>query len=170
MHRSLLGAVLAVAALPAFAQFHLNDKPNWVEGDVPPPPAQVRTQGLVALDMGRGTSLQWGVDPASVQVGDDGVVRYVVVATSASGTVNAIYEGIHCSKGEVKVYARHNPDTGWTPSKADWQSLHERQHTRHSLVIARTGACIGQAPAGNATQVVRALRAPVDHRFLGSVN
>ena len=36
------------------------------------------------------------------------MVRYVVVATSDSGAVNAIYEGIRCDTGRFKVYARHN--------------------------------------------------------------
>ena len=53
-------------------------------------------------------------------------MRYVVVATSTSGAVNAIYEGIRCNTGEVKVYARHNPDSGWKPARAaEWRPLHD---------------------------------------------
>jgi len=169
MLRDTLALVLACAALPAFGQL-LNVNADWKEGEVPAPPA-LRTQGLIPVELPPG-QLRSGIDPASVTVGGDGVVRYVVVATSSSGTVNAMYEGIRCSSAEVKVYAHHNPDSGWVvAANAEWQALHTRPNSRHSLVIARTGACIGQGPAGNAAQVVRALRSPVEHRFLsGHVN
>lgn len=163
--RTLALALACAAAAPAWAQFGTPD-PEWKEQEAPPPPA-VRTTGLVPIEM-PGSSLRFGVDPASVSVGADGVVRYVVVAASTTGTVNAMYEGIRCSSGEVRLYARHNPDSGWVPAtgtSGDWQPLHERPHSRHSLVIARTGACIGKGPAGNARLVVQALRAPADRRF-----
>jgi len=94
------------------------------------------------------------------------------VATSPSGTVNAMYEGIRCDAGEVKVYARHNPDSGWVPSRgADWQPLGRTAMSRHSLEVALGGACLGRAPNGNAAQIVLDLRAPIDRRFeRGGVN
>jgi hypothetical protein len=100
------------------------------------------------------------------------VVRYVVVATSPSGTVNGMYEGIRCSTGEVKTYARHNPDSGWVPAKgSDWVELRNTPNSRYSLEIARSGACFGRAPNGSAVQIVNDLKAPIDRRFeRGGVN
>lgn len=163
MHHRLLALVLACAAGAASAQLTDPD-PDWKELQVPPPPA-LRTDGLVELDMPN-SSLRFGVDPASVSVGSDGIVRYVVVARSTSGTVNAIYEGVRCSSGEVKVYARHNPDSGWVPARtAEWQPIHATRNSRYSLHVARNGACIGSGPAGSAQQIVRALRSGPDLRF-----
>lgn len=164
MHlRQLLACGLAVAAGAAFGQLAPLD-PDWREAEAPPPPV-LKTERLIELEMPRST-LRYGVDPASVSLGADGVVRYVVIASSSSGTVNAMYEGIHCKTSQVKVYARHNPDSGWVKAQdPQWKSLHETQHSRHSLLIARTGACLGQAPNRSAQQIVRDLRAPVDSRF-----
>lgn len=164
MHRSLLALAFACAAGAASAQLAPVD-PDWKEIEAPRPPP-LRTSGLVALEV-PGSSLRFGVDPASVSVGSDGIVRYVIVAASGSGAVNAMYEGVRCSTGEVKVYARHNPDSGWVPARnADWQVLQAVPHSRHSLQVARTGACIGHGPNGNAAQIVRDLRSGVDRRFL----
>jgi hypothetical protein len=163
LRRSLALALLLACAAPGFAQL-LNPNPDWKEVEVPPPP-RLRTTGLIPIELPR-SNLRFGVDPDSVSVGDDGVVRYVVVAASTTGTVNAMYEGIRCASGEVKTYARHNPDSGWVPvSQADWAPIFNRAAARHSLAIARAGACNAGAPAGNAAQVVRALRAPPEAKY-----
>lgn len=171
---ALAGAVAAASAADLLGappgtpdNTNIPDAPEWKEVDAPPPPA-LRTQGLVAIDVS-GTSLRFGVDPASVAVGSDGVVRYVVVATSSSGAINAFYEGIRCSAGEVKVYARYNPDSGWVPTRdSEWHKMSAGQASvRHSFSIARSGACLDTAPNGPAARIVQDLRAPVDRRYLG---
>jgi hypothetical protein len=164
LHR-LLALALACAAGTSFGQLLGDTNPDWKETEVPPPPA-LRTQGLIPIEMPSGIALRFAVDPASVSVGADGVVRYVIVASSPTGTVNAMYEGLRCNTAEVKVYARHNPDSGWVPARnSEWQPLHNRPNSRHSLTVARTGACVGQGPSGNASEIVRALRTPADKRF-----
>jgi hypothetical protein len=181
MLRRILALACCSAALAASAEdlgtppgtpdrSFVPDRPEWQEVDAPPPPA-LRTSGLIPIEV-NGTSLHFGVDPKSVSVGADGVVRYVVVASSNSGVVNGIYEGIKCDSAEVKVYARHNPDSGWVPAPdAKWVPLHNQPNARYSLAIARGGVCFGDAPNGNAAQIVQDLRAPVDRRYeRGGVN
>ena len=164
MHRSLWALALAVAAASASAQLIPDIHTDWKEAEAPPPPP-LRTNGLIPVDV-PGTSLRFGVDPASITVGSDGVVRYVVVATSSSGAVNGIYEGLKCNTGEVKVYARHSPDSGWTPvSQGEWRNVRSIPNTRYSLAIARGGVCKEHAPNANPAQMIRDLRAPADLRF-----
>jgi hypothetical protein len=165
MLRSLLALALAGATFCVAAQLAPGN-PDWKEIDAPPPPP-LRTSGLIPLEVDGGAStLRFGVDPASVTLNSDGVVRYVVVATSSSGTVNAMYEGIRCGTGEVKVYARHNPDSGWVPSAgADWRDMRQMPNLRHSLAVARQGACMGHSANGSARQIVMDLRAPLDRRY-----
>jgi hypothetical protein len=169
MHRRMVALALAGAFATAFAQVP-PDHPEWKEMEVPPPPA-LRTQGLVRIEV-PSSSLRFGIDPASIAIGSDSVVRYVVVATSSSGTVNALYEGIRCSNGDMKVYARHNPDSGWVPARSsEWTPLTATPNSKHSLSIARSGVCLGRAPNGTPAQIVRDLRAPADTRFEnGGVN
>jgi len=88
MSRSLLVLAWCATAACAFAQSIPNLAADWKETEAPPPPP-LRTTGLIPIDVA-GSSLRFGVDPASISVGADRVVRYVVVATSASGTVNGM--------------------------------------------------------------------------------
>ena len=156
---------LALALLAGAAQAQLSaPDPDWKEMDAPPP-SPLRLDRLIRIDIPEST-LRFGVDPASVALTSDGIVRYVVVATSASGAVNAFYEGIRCSTGETRLYARHNPDSGWVPVKdGQWRSLHETRPSRHSLVIARNGGCLGSAPNQSVAQIVRDLGGSVNWRF-----
>jgi len=112
MQISRLVACLAVfVSWGALAQLVELD-PDWKEVDVPPPPAFNRDK-LVPIDMPPHITLKLGVDPATLSISSDSVVRYVMVATSSSGTINAMYEGIRCMTGEVKVYARFSSSGQW---------------------------------------------------------
>ncbi|MES2784041.1 MAG: CNP1-like family protein [Pseudomonadota bacterium] len=161
MHRKfklLASALCALAASASLAQLAPLD-PDWRESDAPPPPV-LRTDGLIELEM-PGALLRFGVDPQSITVGKDGVVRYVVVAKSATGTINANYEGIRCAAGEVRIYARHTPGAGWTQTPdTPWVAL-----SRHSLQVARTGGCLGNGTNMTAADVVRDMRAPLYRRY-----
>jgi hypothetical protein len=149
-----LAAWLLVVSTVASAQL-VATNPDWKEADAPAPPV-VRKDGLIPIEL-IGSELRWGVDPASISVGPDGIVRYVVVATSASGAVNAFYEGLRCTHSEVKVYARYTADGPWTQARnAEWRPLNGNG-SRHSNEIAKAGACQGHAPNGPASRIVREL-------------
>ena len=159
MHRPdrrwLLALVLTCCAATSHAQLNPPD-PDWKEMQVAPPPP-LRTEGLIPIDV-PGSSLRFGVDPASISIGDDRIVRYVVVATSSRGAVNASYEGIRCDAGQVRLYARHDPQRGWVPVvDGEWRSVHETKYSRHSLIIARDGVCVGAGPNQSTRQIVRDL-------------
>jgi hypothetical protein len=160
----LLAVVLAMVTSLANAQLVPID-PDWKEVDAPAPPAALRTTGLVPLDVD-GSQLQWGIDPASVSIAADGIVRYVVTATGEGAAVNAFYEGVRCSTGELKVYARRSGDSGWVPARADWQTLFNNRGSRHSVLIARGGACTGSVPNVSAAQIVRDLTSNNKGRYL----
>jgi hypothetical protein len=163
MRREAVALALALCATAALAQLNPID-PDWREAEAPSPP-DLRTDRLIPLEMPP-SALRFGVDPASVSLGRDGIVRYVVVATSTSGAVNAMYEGIRCNTAEFKVYARYNPGSGWVRSQGEWRSLQDGAlPSRHSLMIARTGACVGQGANLTAAQIVRDLGTSADRRF-----
>ncbi|MEO7129508.1 MAG: CNP1-like family protein [Rhodoferax sp.] len=150
-------ALLMCVACGAMAQLSDQD-PGWKETPVPPPPA-IRTSGLLQLDMGRDTALKFGVDPASLVISKDGVVRYVMVASSASGAMNAMYEGIRCATGEFKTYARATTAGQWNEVQdPQWRSLYDNGLSRHALALANQGACIGRTTARSVGAIVKALK------------
>ena len=52
------------------------------------------------------------------------LVRFTVIARSASGVENVSFEGIHCESREYKVYAYGSTDRTWIrPRNPTWQSI-----------------------------------------------
>ena len=149
---------LAACALGAQAQ-RLVDDPDWKETEMPTPPAFSQDH-LVAVDMPPYVSLKFGVDPATVAITADGIVRYVMVATNPSGSVNAMYEGIRCATGEVKTYARASASGAWSIVKTpEWRALNDNLPSKHAIAFARQAACDGRATAASsAADIIRALK------------
>jgi hypothetical protein len=64
------------------------------------------------------------IDPKSIVVGDDGVVRYSLIAQSSSGVLNVSYEGMRCETREKKLYAFGRKDGTWSRNKfAKWEVI-----------------------------------------------
>ena len=151
-------AFFALTTLPASAQF-IADNPDWKETEVPPPPA-FDLKRLIAVDTPVQSQLKWGIDPATIVINKaDGVVRYVIVAQSSSGVVNAMYEGIRCNKAEFRRYARHSPSSGWVVSTtSEWTALRDTGTSRHPQTIAKQGMCDGAAAPISVADAIRAIR------------
>lgn len=152
---------VALVLMGASAMTHaliVDVDPDWQESDVPAPPA-LSGDRLLPLEMPPYVSLQFGIDPASLVVTKDGIVRYVVVARSAGGSVTAFYEGIRCATAEVKTYARSNSAGEWVkPGSVEWRALNANHPSKHAGVFARQAACDGATAANSAADIVRALR------------
>ena len=143
-HRNKLrGLVLVLCASVvsiASAQY-APPQPEWVEEKPPAPPA-FATDQLIPIDMPRYVTVDVGIDPATITVGSDGVVRYVVVMRNASGFHAAAYEGLRCTTDEVKTYARFSTAGQWVIAKEPaWRSITDNMPSKHAFAIARQGVC-----------------------------
>lgn len=161
MFRPLIVVASAAMAMslacPAWAQ-RASDNPDWVESEVPPPPA-FDVSKVIDFDVSRNGALRFGVDPSTVQISlPDSLVRYVVVARSDSGAMNVMYEGLRCGTGEFKTYARYTVQGGWKQvADPQWRSMQESMPSMHPLRLARAGACDNSAPVTSVATLVQLL-------------
>ena len=156
----LASAFLVVSGLPAQAQWQA-EAPQWKESDVPSPPAFDMGK-LLTFEVSSVSSLVYGVDPATIRITpSDGLVRYVMVATSASGASNIMYEGLRCATGEFKTYARYSADGRWSPvSNPEWRSMFGNLPSKHALRFAKAGACDNTTPASSVRELASQLKNP----------
>lgn len=133
------------------------DNPDWTEEKVPPPPA-FSNDRLIQLDMPSYVSVRVGVDPETIVVGRDGVVRYVIVMRNTTGNTSAVYEGIRCFSNEVKTYARKSGSGDWsyvqTPA---WIWLADNMPSHHAQVFAHQGGCVDRQ-ATSKQEIIAALK------------
>jgi hypothetical protein len=134
------------------------EAPEWKETEVPPPPA-FDLKRLLPIEMPPYMNLKFAVDPQTLAVTGDGVVRYVVVATSSSGTVNAFYEGVRCSTEEAKTYARYSGGAWHTVEAPEWKRFAD-MNSRYVKELAKQGLCRGHAPRVSVQDLVRELKQP----------
>lgn len=155
------GCVALVAPALALNTATLADRElDWHEEAAPPPPS-FDAERMVEFENGRATELRWGVDPKTIMIGSDDVVRYVVIARSKGGASNAIYEGLRCSQGEFKTYARASSDGQWRlVDDAQWQPLSESRPSSHESVLARNYICDNRARPTTINEILRRFREP----------
>lgn len=163
---ALIGLSLIAVLLqlqPAFAQAKFDEdfddtaKP-WQEIAVQLP-AMPNRATLVSVYVSPIATQTFSIAPETVSVGSDDVVRYVLVARSASGAENISYEGIRCASQEHKSYAFGHADGSWTRARrTDWMMNDGSGANRQHAALAESYFCDGGMVAGQAADIVRRLK------------
>ena len=156
--KKLLWLGLTILACNAVAQVPFTD-PDWKESKAPPPPAFNKDK-LLPIKMPSYVSLQLGVDPSTLIITPDGIIRYVVVASSPSGVITGLYEGIQCANWTVKTYARYSTNGPWSlVQDPQWLPLNGNIPSKHAIALARQGVCEnGANAASSVTNIIQALK------------
>jgi hypothetical protein len=129
---------------------------NWNEGEIKLPGYPIM-EDLLEFFVSGASSFRFFIDPASLSPGRDGVVRYTLVARSASGVANVSYEGMRCTTNSYKLYAIGN-EGRWSVRESEWRPIEPRSVQRwHNELIARY-FCPGNTPIHTAAEGVDLLR------------
>ncbi|WP_322106077.1 CNP1-like family protein [Paraburkholderia sp. J41] len=139
----------------------LDRKGVWQENkleSLPPLPQAGAT--LLPLDVSNNSPLRFAIDPASLTVGSDGVVRYTIVITSSSGARNVNYEGIRCDTYEWRLYASLDADhNGWDQTVANnWSRIESGTLNAYQSVLYRDYFCANKMPVAKAPAILENLR------------
>ncbi len=139
----------------AFA-YLLDRKTNWVENKVDTLPPLPQASNLLPFNVSQNTPLTFSIDKTSLTVGDDGVIRYTVVAASPSGARNVNYEGIRCDTYEWRRYASINEDgTGWDRGSAfEFKRIENGELNAYQAALYQDYFCTSKLPVGDAKQIV----------------
>jgi hypothetical protein len=132
-------------------------------------PAYPKAGELIEFFVAATSEFRFFVDAASVSVGPDGVVRYVLVARSATGVQNVSFEGMRCATGEVRTYALGR-DGDWTGKPGEWRAIQPRSVQRWHNALYREYFCPQKEPIRSAREGVDALRRgghPMSRGFSG---
>jgi hypothetical protein len=124
---------------------------------IPPPPLERSRLVEVKLHVSANTDFRYYVDWGSVSAGQDRIVRYVLVARSASGAENVSWEGIRCPR-EYRIYAVGKPGGGWAGAPSEWRPI-PRTANAVQPALARDFFCPGRSAVQTSEEGQRAVRA-----------
>ena len=118
MDRSKLAcfALLTCLGGTAWASAFDEEPVIWREAEVLFP-ALPAAENMWSFFVSAAASNRFLVDPASLSVGGDGVVRYVLLVETPGGARNMTYEGMRCATREKRIYASARRDGSWSSSR-----------------------------------------------------
>lgn len=128
-----LTAALGAVSAPALAVEEGDyEKKTWQEVEVGLPAAPDLSE-CRDFYVSAAAKNRFCIDPRSISVGADGVVRYTLVVDTPSGSRNVTFEGMRCETRERRLYATGQPDGTWVVSRnRQWVRISEatanRQH------------------------------------------
>ena len=156
--RSLLALVLVMLATPLPAAFRddafvpdqgpptpssVKEGEPWSEGPTTLPPWPKHGDLIYFPVDGPAEPFRYAIDGRNLVVGDDGVVRYTLIAESASGARNIAVEGIRCTPhGQYRIYA-YGAAGRFTPvAEAEWQRIGRDGSEGYRDDLWRTYLCV----------------------------
>lgn len=124
-----------------FRNFDDPDAPRWQEEETVLPEFP-RDENLREFYVSELTQHRFFIDGATLSVGKDGVVRYVLVIRTRGGATNVSLEGIRCENRKFKIYATGQRDGSWTRSRRDeWRPIENKPANRHHAALSRDLFC-----------------------------
>jgi hypothetical protein len=151
-------AALVCFSGPVSAGLFSDPDPNWQEGayEMPAAPSNATLHGFF---VSAASPNQFLLDTESLTVGEDGVVRYVLVVRTPGGAENVTFEGIRCDVGGWRIYASGRATGEWSPARdIGWQPITDTDYNRSRSALAKEFFCDGPAPPRDRDEVLRRVR------------
>jgi hypothetical protein len=133
------------------------DAEPWKEAEVayPAPP---QSSDLLRFYVSATTPNAFLLDTRTLSVGQDGVVRYVLVVRSPRGAENVTFEGIRCASGERRLYAIGQRDGTWVASRNKaWERISFNTYNRPQAALAQDYFCDGTTSVADLDEIRRRL-------------
>lgn len=156
---TILLAGSAMAQSPSFlGEEEIGKVKQWEEVALQLPAAP-ETDALLPFVITPKTSQSFFIDPKSLTLGTDGVIRYTLVAQSRAGASSISYEGIRCTTFEKKLYAFGRADGSWSRAKQDeWQPIFKNGANRQHVTLVQDYFCSDGHVAGDAARIIDRMR------------
>jgi len=133
------------------------EKKPWDELQAQLPAYPDLAQAL-AFEVPSARPTQFFIDPKSIAIGADGVVRYSLIAQSSSGSLSVSFEGIRCETHEKKLYAFGRKVGDWSRNKfAKWETIPGATRDPQHNFLLNDFLCPGELIVDTPKEVISAL-------------
>ena len=169
-----MGVLAAFATFGAVAQEQWSkwdvdfdeDKKPWkeIEAKIPSYP---KPENLLSFEVGKTGGHRYFIDALSLTLGEDGVVRYVLVVKASGGATNVTFEGIRCEMRQQKFYAIGQANGNWTRARnPQWRQIGAQDGSQHGTLINEY-FCADRSYPSTPEQALRRLKHSGSARYGG---
>ena len=133
---------------------------SWQEGEVafPAPPREATLHEFYVSEVAEN---RFFVDTATLSIGTDGVVRYVLVVLTPAGARNVSFEGMRCETRQWRIYASGRSEGSWSRARSEnWSPVREAALNRHRAVLFLDYFCPGGVIVRNIGELRNAFMQP----------
>lgn len=131
---------------------------QWQEIEVQLPAAP-KDETLQAFYVTAASDNQFLIDLATLSVGQDGVVRYVLLVLTPEGGRNVTFEGMRCETRQHRIYASGRRDGAWSRSRNNtWTRIQEAYVNRQYAALFLDYFCPGGMIVQDVAEAKEALR------------
>ena len=124
-----------------------------------PLPAFPKQENLLEFSVSELTSNHFYIDPLSLSVDPEGIVRYTMVVKTVGGATNISYEAIRCDARQLRLFATGRSDGTWSRAHiSEWREIENKLVNRHHAALSHDYFCPGGRPLVDAAEGVNALR------------
>lgn len=139
---------------------------NWVEMQAQLP-NYPETENLLEFDAGPASEMRHYVDAQSINIGEDGVIRFTLVSKSTEGAENVSFEGIRCRTRERKRYAIGRLNKTWANSRQpEWQILNNVGQNYALRELTKFYFCPQDIMVSTPQDAIRALKSGIHPRVV----
>lgn len=124
---------------------------------VPGMPAWPKNENLIEFHVSNTTSFRFFIDAASLSISPERIVRYTLIARSASGVVNLSYEGMRCPENQYRIYA-YGRDGRWAVQSSEWREIEPKTMQRWHQELRSTYFCPKRRTIMSVAEGLEALR------------
>lgn len=162
------GRLLAVILVCLSAGVSADEETGWSHNYIPPEqwkestveiPRWPEENDLLEVSIGRGgDTFRYYIDPESLTVSDDLVVRYVLVIVSSSGAWNTSFEGILCGKAEYRRYAYGSGGQWHELGESAWRSIADDGRYSYRDSLYRNYLCSMDNSGSGVREILQRIR------------
>jgi hypothetical protein len=87
------------------------------------------------------TIFKFAVDTNSIEIGSDGITRYIVVITNPSGGQQSQYEGIRCDSYQSRLYGTFDNNKWNENPLSSWAAIRPNIPNRYQAALAQGAFC-----------------------------
>lgn len=112
------------------------------EGNTTMPLVGPNPKTLLPFYVSQTTIFKFAIDTQSIQIGNDGITRYIIQITSPSGSKQTQYEGIRCDSYQSRLYGTYEANATWRENPlGGWSAIKDNVPNRYQAALAQGAIC-----------------------------